>query len=105
MAAYVVATVQVTDPTQYKEYMALAPIAIAKYGGKYLTRGGAMETMEGDEQTKRVVLLEFPDMDAARNFYDSPEYRAAREKRKDAAIFQLVLLEEFDPNIDTSPKS
>ncbi|TNE34914.1 MAG: DUF1330 domain-containing protein [Alphaproteobacteria bacterium] len=96
MPAYMLARINVTDPEQYEVYKSLAPIAIKKYGGRYLTRGGAMETLEGPEETLRVVLLEYPDMATARAFYDSPEYRKARDARANAAEGQFVLLEGLD---------
>ncbi|WP_339717290.1 DUF1330 domain-containing protein [uncultured Sneathiella sp.] len=96
MAAYVIARITVKDPEQYEVYKSLAPIAIKKYGGQYLTRGGAMETVEGPEETQRMVILQFPDMEAAKAFYDSPEYGKARDARKDAAEGQFVLLEGLD---------
>lgn len=97
MPAYIIATIDVTDPKQYEEYKKLAPLAIKKFGGEYLTRGGAMETLEGDEQTSRVVLLKFPDMDAARGFYNSPEYSRAKKERAGAATGQFVILEGYQP--------
>ena len=97
MPAYMVATIDVTDPAQYEEYKALAPIAIKKFGGEYLTRGGAMETVEGPEQTKRVVLVKFPDMDTVRAFYNSPEYKKARDAREGAAEGQFVILDGYTP--------
>ena len=96
MPAYMIARINVTDPEQYEVYKSLAPIAIKKYGGRYLTRGGAMETLEGPEETLRVVVLEYPDMETAKAFYDSPEYRKARDARKNAADGQFVLLEGLD---------
>ena len=93
MAAYIIARIDVTDADQYEHYKAAAPAAIAKYGGTYLTRGGAVETVEGDQETRRVVILQFPDMDAARTFYNSPEYAAAREKRAGAANGQFLIVE------------
>ncbi len=93
MVAYVVVRMDVTDADQYETYKAAAPAAIAKYGGSYLARGGAIETVEGDDETRRVVILQFPDMDAARTFYNSPEYTAAREKRAGAANGQFVIVE------------
>ena len=93
MAAYLIARITVTDPEQYEKYKADAPAAIAAYGGRYLTRGGPMETLEGEEETHRMVLLEFPSMDKAREFYNSPEYTAAKDKRKGAATGQFLLLE------------
>ena len=96
MPAYVIARITVKDPEQYEVYKSLAPIAIKKYGGQYLTRGGAMETIEGPEETQRMVILQFPDMASARAFYDSPEYSKARDARKNAADGQFVLLEGLD---------
>ncbi len=93
MAAYIIARIDVTDADQYEHYKASAPAAIAKYGGTYLARGGAVETVEGDQENRRVVILQFPDMDAARTFYNSPEYAAAREKRAGAANGQFLIVE------------
>lgn len=93
MAAYIIARIEVTDADQYENYKAAAPAAIARYGGTYLARGGEVETVEGDTENRRVVILQFPDMDAARNFYNSPEYTAARQKRAGAANGQFVIVE------------
>jgi uncharacterized protein (DUF1330 family) len=93
MPAYLIADVEVTDPVQYEEYKKLAPPAIAKYGGRYLVRGGAHETMEGTWAPQRLVILEFPDMTRARAFYQSPEYAAARAARKHAATGNFVIVE------------
>jgi uncharacterized protein (DUF1330 family) len=93
MSAYVLVDCDVTDPVRYEEYRQLAPAAIAKYGGRYLVRGGATKVLEGSWQPKRVVVLEFPDVAAAQRFYDSPEYLAARAVRADAATMNLVVVE------------
>lgn len=90
MSAYILVECDVHDPARYEGYKALAPAAIARYGGRYLVRGGETVTLEGDWKPPRVVVLEFPSLDAARTFYDSPEYRAAREKRKDAASMKMI---------------
>jgi uncharacterized protein (DUF1330 family) len=93
MPAYLIARVNVTDPDKYENYKALAPAAIAQYGGKYLARGGATETVEGEDENRRVVILEFPDITAARSFYNSPEYTAAKAERASAADGQFVIVE------------
>jgi uncharacterized protein (DUF1330 family) len=93
MAAYIVVDIQIIDSVQYDRYRALAPAAIEKYGGRYLVRGGAMTVLEGDWVPQRLVVLEFPSVDAAKRFHDSPEYREARALRKDAARMKLVLVE------------
>jgi uncharacterized protein (DUF1330 family) len=90
MPAYVLVDCEVTDPVRYEAYKALAPDAIARYGGRYLARGGDTVVLEGDWKPNRVVVLEFPTLDAARTWHDSPEYRAAREKRKGAANMDMI---------------
>ena len=93
MSAYVVVECEVTDPVKYEQYKQLAPAAIARHGGRYLVRGGATEILEGNWQPKRVVILEFPSLDAAKAFYDSPEYRAARAVRTGAAKMDILAVE------------
>jgi uncharacterized protein (DUF1330 family) len=93
MSAYVLVDCHVTDPAQYEVYKKLAPDAIAKHGGRYLARGGSTTVLEGTWQPQRVVVLEFPDVAAAKRFYDSPEYRAARAARDGAARMSMVVVE------------
>lgn len=93
MAAYVVAEVEVTDPAAYEEYRKLAPATIAKYGGRYLVRGGAVEVKEGGWQPKRLVVLEFASLDQARKWYASPEYARALPLRQKAARSKVLLVE------------
>jgi uncharacterized protein (DUF1330 family) len=93
MPAYLLADIEVTDPVRYENYKKLAPPAIAKYGGRYLARGGEIAVLEGDRQPGRVVILEFPDVATAKRFYASPEYRAARAERAGAANMTMVLVE------------
>lgn len=96
-AAYLIVDMQVTDPEQYKQYMAAAPAAVAAFGGEYLVRGGKFEVLEGQWQPARVAMLRFPSYEAARNFYDAENYRAARAKREGAtAFFNMVLVEGID---------
>lgn len=90
MSAYILVECEVLDPERYEAYKALAPEAIARYGGRYVVRGGQTVTLEGGWNPSRVVVLEFPSLEAARTFYDSPEYRAARDKREGAANMRMV---------------
>jgi uncharacterized protein (DUF1330 family) len=92
MPAYLIVDCEVTDPERYEVDKQLAPPAIAKYGGRYLVRGGDMTLLEGNWRPKRVVVLEFPDEETAKRFYASPEYGAAREKRAGAANMNIVLV-------------
>lgn len=93
MPAYVVVDITVHDPVGYEEYKKLAPPAVAAYGGKYLARGGAVETLEGDWSPKRLVILEFPTVERAKQWLNSEEYRAARALRHKTATTQMVVVE------------
>lgn len=86
MPAYVLVQITVTDSVKYEDYKKAAPPAIARYGGKYLVRGGDVEVLEGAYSGRRMVILEFPNMEAARAFWNSPEYGEARKVREGAAI-------------------
>ena len=93
--AYIVVDARSSDLERMVEYRRLAQIAVAHYGGRYLVRGAPYETLEGSWQPQRLVVLEFPDMAAARTFYDSPEYRAAREARAGVSDFDMLLAEAY----------
>ena len=93
MAAYLVVDIDVTDPSQFEEYKKLAPAAIAKYGGRYLIRGGAYEALEGDWKPQRLTIVEFDSMEKAKAFYTSPEYLAAIKVRTGAAKFKALLVQ------------
>ena len=93
MTAYVIAEVEVTDPATYEEYRKLVPPTLAKYGGKFLVRGGAVESKEGGWEPKRLVVLEFASMEQARQWYHSPEYAPALALRQKAARSRLLLVE------------
>ncbi|HSS70111.1 MAG TPA: DUF1330 domain-containing protein [Casimicrobiaceae bacterium] len=90
MAAYMLVDISVTDPAKYEDYKQLAQAAVAQHGGRYIVRGGQTVVLEGSWQPNRVVVLEFPDMQRARAFYESPEYRAAREARAGAATMNMI---------------
>ncbi|HEY8357934.1 MAG TPA: DUF1330 domain-containing protein [Ramlibacter sp.] len=92
-SAYILANVAVTDPQQYEQYKKLSTIAMQAHGAEVCVRGGATEVVEGDWTPDRVVLLKFPSMEHARIFYDSVEYKAAREARAGAATMRMVLIE------------
>jgi len=93
MPAYIIAQVNVKDPRKYQEYAKLAGPANAKYGGRFLVRGGAKYALEGDIPFQRIVVTEFADVEAARKFYHSVEYQAARKHRLGAADFNMVIVE------------
>jgi uncharacterized protein (DUF1330 family) len=92
MAAYVVVDIKVTDPEGYEEYKTLAAPSVSAYGGRYLVRGGSVEVLEGQWETNRFVLLEFADADQAREWWNSPEYRAAKGIRHRTAWTKMILV-------------
>lgn len=92
MSAYVIVDIHITDPVRYSDYKELAPAAVARYGGSYLARGGTVETLEGDWQPGRLVILEFPTVVAAKAWLDSPEYAPAKALRHQAARSTMVVV-------------
>ena len=93
---YILAEVQVTDPALFETYRPLASAAIAAFGGKYLVRGGATETLEGGRTPGRMVLLEFPSPERAMEWYKSTQYQAALKIRLTAATTEAFLLTGHD---------
>lgn len=96
MPAYIIVETDITDPEQYEQYKAASPGAIAAGGGRFIVRGGELAVLEGDWQPSRLVVLEFPDLEAAKAFYDSEEYTAARKLRAGAANLNMVAVEGVD---------
>ena len=97
MPAYIIANIEVTNPEQYAQYTRLTPAAIEKHGGRFVVRGGPVVTLEGPEEKRRVVVLEFPTVAQARTFFDSPEYRHAKSFREGAANASFILVEGYAP--------
>jgi uncharacterized protein (DUF1330 family) len=93
MPAYVVVNITVRDPVRYEEYKRLASPAVAAYGGRYVARGGTVEVREGAWTPSRLVILEFPTVERARAWWDSPEYAPAKAVRQSCADAQLVITE------------
>ena len=97
MPAYLIADVEVTDPVKYEDYRKLTPGAIAKFGGKFVARGGQTSVLEGDWRPHRVVIIEFPSADQARRWYHSEDYRTLLALRLRATRGDAVLLEGWPP--------
>ena len=92
---YWVASVDVSNMDEYKKYVAANAAPFRKYGARFLTRGGKSDPVEGKLRS-RVVVIEFPDYDAALACYRSPEYGAAKKLRENAGIADIVVLEGYD---------
>jgi uncharacterized protein (DUF1330 family) len=93
VAAYVVANVTVKDPVRYEDYRRLVGPTLAKYGGRFIARGGAVEVLEGDWRPNRLVIVEFPSIDRAREWWHSPEYAEAKVIRQATSEGTLLILE------------
>jgi uncharacterized protein (DUF1330 family) len=93
MAAYVIGEIEVTDPATYEDYRKQVPAVVKKYGGKFVVRGGKVETLEGGWSPKRIVALEFPSLEQAQKWYRSPEYAPLIELRQRASRGKLILVE------------
>ncbi len=97
MTAYIVANITVTDPERYPRYRAQTPAVVARYGGRFLVRAGAVHPLEGEFGFDRFVVIEFPSLEAARRFYDSPEYAPLLKLRMETTRSQVALVEGYAP--------
>jgi uncharacterized protein (DUF1330 family) len=93
MSGYIIAYVEVTNPTQYEEYKKWSSAAMQATGAEVCVRGGKTEVLEGDWAPERVVVLRFPTYEKAKAFHDSPEYLKAREARAGAAVMRMIVVE------------
>jgi uncharacterized protein (DUF1330 family) len=93
MSAYIILDIEVNDPAGYEEYKKFGPSTVAQYGGTYVVRGGNPENLEGDWQTSRIVMLEFPTVEQAKPWFNSPEYAHARELRHKYAVSRTIVVE------------
>ena len=93
MSAYIIADIQVSDPVAYDDYRPLAAASIARFGGRFIVRGGKVDLLEGEPQPERIVVIEFPDVDTARRWYQSEEYQTALKIRQAASSGRVLLVE------------
>ncbi len=92
MPAYIIARVAVADREQYRHYLEAVPPVIGQFGGKVIARSEKPITLEGDDEMRRIVILQFPDLARAQEFYHSPEYQKARNLRAGAATGELIAI-------------
>ena len=93
MPAFIIVDVKITNPGDYEEYKKLTPASIAAYQGSFVVRGGTTETLEGDWLPERIVVLQFPDSDRARQWWNSREYAGAKLIRQRAAFTRMILVD------------
>jgi len=97
MAAYAISDLEILDPVLIDKYRSLAQATIAKYGGRYLARGGSVEPVEGGWTPKNIVIVKFPSMERARQWYRSPEYAEALKVQKNALSRRLIFVDGVPP--------
>jgi len=95
MAAYLIANIEVKDPAKFEEYRQKVVPVIQKFGGRYLVRGGDVRRLEGNLPLKRLVVLEFPTIEAAQQFYDSAKYEPILKLRLSSTQSDLVLVQGY----------
>jgi uncharacterized protein (DUF1330 family) len=93
MAAYVVLNIEITDPVRYPDYVKVAGETVQLYGGRFLVRGGKAEKLEGSVEPKRIVILEFPSIERAKEWWNSAEYREPKSIRQAASVSETILVE------------
>lgn len=93
MPAYVIAHIDVKDPVRYEDYKKMSPISIGKFGGRFIARGGKVESLEGTWQPKRLVIVEFPSVEVARQWWASEDYADAKALRQATSTGDMVIVE------------
>ena len=96
MSAYIIVDVTIYDEDEYAQYRALTPASIAAYDGRFVVRGGKTEVIEGEWNPQRIVILEFPTMERAKEWWNSPEYTAIKKIRHDNAKSNMLLVQGYD---------
>jgi uncharacterized protein (DUF1330 family) len=93
MPAYIIVDVDVTDPVRYEDYKRMAHDTVLAHGGRYVVRGGPAERLEGSWEPHRIVVLEFPSVERAKEWWSSEEYRPAKALRAETARSEMILVE------------
>lgn len=96
MSAYFIVRIDAKNPALLKDYQAAVPPILKKYRGKFIARGGPTITLEGPEESRRIVIIEFPDVSDAKAFYHSPEYTEARKLREGVAVMEAITVAGID---------
>jgi uncharacterized protein (DUF1330 family) len=97
MAAYLIANITITDPERFLTYRTQVPKVIEQYGGRYLVRGGTVHPLEDDVGFDRFIVIEFPSLESARGFYNSPEYAPLLKLRMETTKSQIAIVEGYAP--------
>lgn len=95
MKAYIIVDVTITDPARYDDYRKLTLASLEPYEGKFIVRGGHTETLEGNWEPGRIVVLEFPSLEKAKAWWSSPGYAPAKAIRQEAAVTRMIVVEGY----------
>ncbi len=93
MKAFVIVEVAITDPVEYEAYKKLTPAAVAAFDGRFVVRGGTTISLEGDWNPERIVVLEFPSVERAKEWWHSELYTVAKEIRQRSATTKMLIVE------------
>jgi uncharacterized protein (DUF1330 family) len=93
VAAYIIVSIKVQDPVRYEAYKSMVPPSLAAYGGKFIVRGGKLETLEGGWSPERFVIIEFPSADQAKAWWGSTEYAEAKALRQATSVSEMIVVE------------
>ena len=93
MKGYIIVDVKITNPTLYEDYRKLTPGSLQPFDGQFIVRGGATETLEGDWQPGRIVVLECPSLTKAKAWWSSDGYAPAKAIRQAATITRMIMVE------------
>ncbi len=96
MSAYIVVQVQIHDPEKFSVYRKMVPPTLKAYGGQYLVRGGDWESLEGTWNPHRLVIIEFDNVEQAKNWWGSEEYAPAKQLREDSTNSKMIVVEGYE---------
>ena len=96
MAGYILVQVEIHDPVGFAKYRDMVPPTLEAYGGRYLVRGGDTETLEGDWNPSRLVVIEFDNVEQAKLWWDSKEYASAKKLRHETATSTMIVAQGMD---------
>jgi len=100
MSAYLIANVVIKDNDKFKDYMKATPPIIKKFGGRFLVRGGDFQICEGNWNPERLVVVEFESMQKAKQFYNSPQYKAIIHLRQSSAYTEWVFVDGLPTSLN-----
>lgn len=92
MPAYVIVEIAIENQKEYDKYKLLTPKTLSAYDGKFIVRGGECETLEGGWQPERIVVLEFPSVERAKEWWNSDMYSKAKSIRQKAAKTKMIVV-------------